>query len=63
MPEMNGFEFLDAYESLPEVIKKKCIIVMLTSSAHAEDQKRVSKNSYVKGYLSKPLSQAKIQLL
>ena len=58
MPGMNGFEFLEAYKGLPEVIKKTCIIVMLTSSN--VDQTRINGNAYVKGYLNKPLTQGKI---
>ena len=30
MPEMNGFEFLDAYKQLSDNIKSNCIIMMLT---------------------------------
>src|SRR5690348_6219281 len=36
MPEMTGFEFLDEYNKLPEPIKQRCIIVMLSSSLHTE---------------------------
>ena len=32
MPEMTGFDFLNEYKSLPENIRKKCIIMMLTTS-------------------------------
>jgi CheY-like chemotaxis protein len=63
MPEMNGFEFLDAYEELPELVRKKCIIVMLTSSTHSDDKNKVSRSSYVKGYLNKPLTREKTNSL
>jgi CheY-like chemotaxis protein len=56
MPEMNGFEFLDVYEIFPEIIKKNCIIMMLTTSMHEEDQVKASKNPYVNRFLNKPLN-------
>src|SRR5215212_7007965 len=36
MPEMDGFQFLEEYEKLPETVKKKCIIMMLSSSLDSE---------------------------
>lgn len=63
MPEMNGFEFLDVYETLPDVIRKTCIIVMLTSSADPKDIERVKGNKYVCGYINKPFSKEKIEQL
>jgi CheY-like chemotaxis protein len=55
MPEMNGFEFLEVYETLPEVIKTNCIILMLTTSMHEEDQYKANQNPYVNRFLNKPL--------
>lgn len=63
MPEMNGFEFLDVYETLPDIIRKTCIIVMLTSSADPKDLERVKDNKYVCGYINKPFSKEKIEQL
>lgn len=56
MPEMNGFEFLDAYNELPETIKKHCTILMLTTSIHVDDRDKASGNPYVKKFLNKPLN-------
>lgn len=61
MPEMNGFEFLEAYTHLPEKIKKKCIIMMLTTSVNPEDQERANKSPYVHYYLGKPLDEEKLK--
>jgi CheY-like chemotaxis protein len=63
MPEMNGFEFLDAYTKLPENIKESCIIMMLTTSVHEEDKERADKNPYVRNYLNKPLDEDKLKAL
>lgn len=56
MPLMDGFQFLDEFEKLTNVAKKKCKIVMLTSSINPQDFNRSKKYSNVKLYLNKPLS-------
>lgn len=56
MPLMDGFQFLDEFEKLADVTKKKCKIVMLTSSINPQDFSRSKKYDNVKLYLNKPLS-------
>lgn len=56
MPLMDGFQFLDEFEKLTNVTKKKCKIVMLTSSINPQDFNRSKKYDNVKLYLNKPLS-------
>ena len=56
MPLMDGFQFLDEFEKLSAVSKKKCKIVMLTSSINPQDFSRAKKYPNVKLYLNKPLS-------
>ena len=56
MPLMDGFQFLDEFEKLTNVAKKKCRIVMLTSSINPQDFNRSKKYDNVKLYLNKPLS-------
>ncbi len=56
MPLMDGFQFLDEFEKLTAITKKKCKIVMLTSSINPQDFSRSKKYSNVKLYLNKPLS-------
>jgi CheY-like chemotaxis protein len=56
MPLMDGFQFLDEFEKLSAVAKKKCKIVMLTSSINPQDFSRAKKYLNVKLYLNKPLS-------
>ncbi|MGH2667028.1 response regulator [Flavobacterium sp.] len=54
MPEMNGIEFLQKYESLSEELKSGNKIFMLTSSLDADEIKRIKNNKYVTGFLNKP---------
>ncbi|MBK5279803.1 MAG: response regulator [Bacteroidia bacterium] len=56
MPLMDGFQFLVEFEKLGNLAKKKCKIVMLTSSINPQDLSRSKKFPNVKLYLNKPLS-------
>jgi len=56
MPLMDGFQFLDEFEKLTNVVKKKCKIVMLTSSINPQDFSRSKRYDNVKLYINKPLS-------
>lgn len=61
MPNMNGFEFLEAFESLPASVQERCRIFMLSSSMHRDDVERAEKNPRIERFLSKPLSQSRMQ--
>ena len=63
MPEMDGFQFLEEYEKLPEEIQKKCIIMMLSSSLSPDDHERAEKNRFVSRFLNKPLDIEKLDTL
>ncbi|MFN3839789.1 MAG: response regulator [Cyclobacteriaceae bacterium] len=56
MPLMDGFQFLEEFEKLSTTAKKKCKIVMLTSSINPQDFNRSKKYENVKVYLNKPLT-------
>lgn len=60
MPLMDGFQFLEEFEKLSNVIRKKCKIVMLTSSINPQDFSRSKKYDSVWLYLNKPLSHENI---
>jgi CheY-like chemotaxis protein len=60
MPLMDGFQFLEEFEKLGDVSKKKCKIIMLTSSINPQDFNRSKKYENVKLYLNKPLSHESI---
>ena len=57
MPVKDGFVFLSDFESLSEVAKSKCKIVVLSSSISPEDINKASTNPYVLKYVNKPLSE------
>lgn len=56
MPVMNGFEFLEAFEKLPEEVQNKYAIYVLSSSINESDLNRVRNYKSVKHFLNKPLT-------
>ncbi|MFK7915424.1 MAG: response regulator [Pseudomonadales bacterium] len=56
MPRMDGWEFLDAYQRLPDWQKPVSVVVMLTTSMDANDAKRARQLATVTGFLTKPLT-------
>jgi len=58
MPEMDGFEFLDAYVTMSGKLKEKCPVAMFTSSTNASDINRAQSYPAVKGYFLKPVDVA-----
>jgi CheY-like chemotaxis protein len=63
MPEINGFDFLDRFEQMPETVLSRCPVVMLTSSIDQKDQQMAAKRKQVKHYLIKPLDKTKLDEL
>ena len=55
MPNMTGFEFLDAYDKL-DIDKEGIKIFLLSSSFDPTDMKRSSKNKYITHFIHKPLT-------
>ena len=60
MPEMNGFEFLESYNSLPQSLQKQINIIILTSSNNPDDAANAAKNPLVRVFLNKPLNEKKL---
>lgn len=61
MPVMNGFEFLEEYETRKSLSKADALIVMLTSSMHPKDQEKAKTFSSVSEYLYKPLMEVSLK--
>ena len=60
MPKMNGFDFLDEFQTLPASILDNCKIVMLSSSIHPADVEKAQKYPECIKYMNKPLSRASL---
>ena len=63
MPEVDGFSFLQGFDALPDGIREKSKIVVLTSSNSAQDREQVFQNKSVIQFITKPLKQADIEEL
>ncbi len=55
MPGMNGWEFLENYNSLAKDQKSKAIIVMLTTSLNPDERDKADQIPQISGFLNKPL--------
>ncbi len=63
MPDVDGFSFLDNFAELPETIRSKSKIVVLTSSNNKKDKELAFLNQNVIQFITKPLKQADIEEL
>lgn len=63
MPVMNGFTFLTKFDQMPDVLKDKIKIVMLSSSMDAEDRSQAFESPYVVDFMDKPLDHNKVKHL
>jgi CheY-like chemotaxis protein len=61
MPEMDGFEFLDAFEKLDESLKRITNIIMVSSTLDPSDIERAEKHPHVKKLFTKPLPVAELR--
>jgi CheY-like chemotaxis protein len=55
LPEINGFEFLDSFDLLPQRIKTEIKIVILTSSINPADSVKCNTHGSVLTFIHKPL--------
>jgi len=60
MPIMNGWEFLQAYESLPSALTKSIQVFLVTSSMNEADRKYSLQFNTVQDYVVKPLMKEKL---
>ncbi len=61
MPIMNGWEFLEEFDTIKDQFTKKVVINMLSSSVYNEDISKSQTFSTVNRFISKPLTIEKIQ--
>lgn len=60
MPDLDGFEFLEQFERLPDRIKSGARIVMLSSSIDESDLQKARSNPFVLAFVPKPLTIEKV---
>lgn len=63
MPEMDGFEFLESFNSFPQSVKDKSKIIVVTSSSSQADKERAMAYESVIHFMSKPLSDKDLNLI
>src|ERR1700744_3346863 len=56
MPDFSGWEFLDQFEKLKDILEKPVELYVMTSSVRESDKVRSSKYECVSSFISKPLS-------
>lgn len=60
MPGMDGFQFMEAFDSLDASVKRVTRVFMLSSTLDPRDIKRAANNATVRELLSKPLPVARL---
>ncbi|WP_373082940.1 response regulator [Zhongshania sp.] len=63
MPVMNGWQFLEEYETLSAEQQAGVIVVMLTTSLNPDDAELAERTREVKSFSSKPLTEAKLSAI
>lgn len=56
MPVIDGFRFLEEFNKLPEHIRNKVKVVILSSSSYGLDYEKATAYDQVIGFLQKPLA-------
>ncbi len=56
MPVMNGFQFVEAFELLPENIRSNYTIFMFSSSINENDKNRMENHPSIVKFYGKPIS-------
>jgi CheY-like chemotaxis protein len=55
MPDMNGFEFIEEFGQLPETLRQKVRIFMLSSTIDTRDIEKAKASQHIIDLLPKPL--------
>jgi CheY-like chemotaxis protein len=60
MPQFDGWDFLDRFQSLIPALGKNIKVYILTSSVRPIDKERSKHYPFIKSFISKPLEQSTI---
>jgi len=63
MPVMDGWQFLEETQKLPEDLRQKCNVIMLSSSVNPIDVRKSKGFESVSDFVSKPLTVEKLKTL
>ena len=63
MPIMNGFEFLDEFDKLPQEVRSLTTIAMMSSSVNSADMERSKTYKSIAMRIEKPLSLEKLDVI
>ena len=63
LPDMEGWDFITAYEKLDQEVWKKIYLVILTTSVLEDDQIKAKKFASVKKFLVKPITSENLKSL
>jgi CheY-like chemotaxis protein len=61
MPQMNGFDFLDAYKRMNLSKNHNAIIIMLTTSLNPTDRDKAARNKLITEFRTKPLAKEALE--
>ncbi len=56
MPEMSGFEFMEAYDQLPDQVKTRSKVYIISSSIDKQDIGRANNDRNVVSFQEKPIT-------
>lgn len=58
MPQMSGFEFMEAFDALPPPLKQRCSCYIISSTIDEKDIDRANADPNVMGFEEKPVTAA-----
>lgn len=61
MPILSGWDVLERFERLPEDVRKKFTIYILSSSVDIYDKQKAESSKLVSGYIEKPLTMVRVK--
>ena len=61
MPAMDGWEFIEEFQSIKEKLKLNCRLILLSTSLNPKDRNRSQETEVVDQYIQKPLSRERLK--
>ncbi len=61
MPIVDGFVFLYEFEKFNELVRRKCKVIILSSSDNKRDIDKIVNNNHVIKFITKPLTESSLE--